>query len=328
MKLHQNEQLFADVIKTAADILAMPQEFIEKDYWICHILQQLSRHEKSGYAVWKGGTALAKAYGLINRFSSDIDIAVLAASMSQNQQKKFVAKISRDSTLDLEEMEIDGQTVKNNRFRKTYHAYKSVISEHNAALAFLGRFVIVEINTYGNPYPFERRSVKSFITDVFEQRGLTKEIEQYDMSPFELNVLDKRRTMCEKIVSLIRFSFENDAIAGLASKIRHFYDLHFMCKDKECKEYLHGEFPKNLMELIVHDKAEFDRPPLWKDSDILTSILFTDFDGAWKVLAPKYKSELGELTYGELPKPDEIANTIKPLIEYVKSIIAQSQCSN
>lgn len=325
MTLHQNESLFADVIKTAADILGMPQEFVEKDYWICHILQQLSRYEKSEYAVWKGGTTLAKAYGLINRFSSDIDIAVLTSTMSQNQQKKFVARISRDSTLDLDEMEMDGQTVKNNRFRKTYHAYKSVISEHNAALAFLGRFVIVEINTYGNPYPFERRSVKSFITEVFEQRGLVKEIEQYDMTPFELNVLDKRRTMCEKIVSLIRFSFEADSITGLSSKIRHFYDLHFMCKDHECREYLNGDFPKNLIELIAHDKAEFDRPPLWKDSDILTSILFTDFDGAWKVLASKYKSELGELTYGKLPTPEEIAASVKPLMEYVKGIIVSSR---
>lgn len=82
MKLHLNRQLFADTIKTSAKLLNMPQEFIEKDYWICQILQRLSRHEKSSYAVWKGGTSLARAYGIINRFSSDVDIAVLTGEMS------------------------------------------------------------------------------------------------------------------------------------------------------------------------------------------------------------------------------------------------------
>ncbi len=321
MNLHEHPQLFADVIKSVAKLLDIPQEFVEKDYWICQILQRLSRHDKSQYAVWKGGTSLAKAYGLINRFSSDVDIAVLTENMSQNQQKKFVARISHDTTVDLIETEMGSETIKNNRFRKTYHTYKSVISEANNSLAFLGRFVIVDIHTYGNPYPFERRIVKSFITEVFERQGLQDAIATYDMNPFELNVLDKRRTMCEKIVSLLRFSFSDNHIEGISSKIRHFYDLHFMSMDEGCREYLKSEFPAHLLELIAHDKAEFDRPSLWKDADLTTSVLFTSFDETWQKLATTYKSELGRLTYGTLPAPDEIANTIRPLMEYVRHIV-------
>lgn len=321
MRLHEKPQLFADVIKSAAKMLDMPQEFVEKDYWICQILQRLSRHEKSQYAVWKGGTSLAKAYGLINRFSSDVDLAVLSETMSQNQQKKFVARIGHDITVDLEETDMGQETIKNNRFRKTYHTYKSAITDSKASLAFLGRFVIVEINTYGNPYPFERRIVRSFITEVFERQGLQDAIATYDMAPFELNVLDKRRTMCEKIVSLLRFSFTENPIEGLSSKIRHFYDLYFMSIDEECKNYLKKEFPTDLIELISHDKAEFDRPPLWKKADIRTSVLFTDFDATWQRLAPIYKSELGRLTYGQLTSPNEIAATISKLMEYVRAIV-------
>lgn len=324
MKLHENPQLFADVIKSAAKLLDMPQEFVEKDYWICQILQRLSRHDKSQYVVWKGGTSLAKAYGLINRFSSDVDVAVLTETMSQNQQKKFIARIGHDTTVDLEETDMGNETIKNNRFRKTFHTYKSAISDVNNSLAFLGCFVIVEINTYGNPYPFERRMVKSFITEVFEQQGLQDTITSYDMAPFELNVLDKRRTMCEKVVSLLRFSFFDNPIEGLSSKIRHFYDLHFMSMDEDCREYLKNEFPSNLMELIAHDKAEFDRPPLWKDADLTTSVLFTSFDETWQKLASTYKSELGRLTYGSLPAPDEIASSISQLMEYVQNIVSES----
>ena len=111
MKLHENPLLFADVIKSAAKILDMPQEFVEKDYWICQILQRLSRHDKSQYAVWKGGTSLAKAYGLINRFSSDVDVAVLTENMSQNQQKKFLARISHDTTVDLDKEQSLSQNI-------------------------------------------------------------------------------------------------------------------------------------------------------------------------------------------------------------------------
>lgn len=321
MTLHDNPQLFADVIKTSAQLLNMPQEFVEKDYWICQILQRLSRHDKAQYAVWKGGTSLAKAYGLIDRFSSDVDIAVLTETMSQNQQKKFVARIGHDTTVDLVETDMGNETIKNNRFRKTYHSYKSVISDVNNALSFLGRFVIVEINTYGNPYPFQRKNVTSFITDVFERQGLHDVIASYDMAAFDLNVLDKRRTMCEKIVSLLRFSFSDNPIEGLASKIRHFYDLHLMCQDEECRKYLRNEFPSNLLELIDHDKAEFDRPTLWKNADLTSSVLLTSFDETWQHLATIYKSELGRLTYGALPAPDEIGSSIRKLMEDVKNIV-------
>lgn len=56
--------------------------------------------------------------------------------MSQNQQKKFVARISRDSTVDLEEIDMGRDTIKNNRFRRTFHAYPSVITESDAGLSF------------------------------------------------------------------------------------------------------------------------------------------------------------------------------------------------
>lgn len=325
MKLHENKELLRQaIIETSAD-LNIPRVFIEKDYWICQILQRLSRHDKSELTVWKGGTSLAKAYRLINRFSSDVDIAILSEQLSQNQQKKLVARIGHDSTIDLSELD-NGNSIKNNRFRKTYHEYDTVLPAAKKSLDFLGRYVIFEINTYGNPYPYEKKVVTPFITEMMQHRGLLEMIRQYDMDPFELNVLDKRRTMCEKIVSLIRFSFENNPIDGLASKIRHFYDLHFMSIDKECHDYLTKDFSKNLIELIVHDKAEFDRPPKWKDADILSSILFTDFDGAWKSLSSKYKSELGELTYGELPKATEIAVSVKTLMEYVRMILFRHHC--
>lgn len=299
----------------------MAPEFIEKDYWICQILQRLSRHPQSERIVWKGGTSLSKAYGLIKRFSSDVDFAVLLEGLSQNQQKKLISKIGKDTTADMVELDMPEGTIKNNRFRKTYHGYSSVLSSRKESLNFLGNHVIVEINTYGNPYPYVRRTISSFITEMMQRRGLNSMIKDWDMEPFELNVLDKRRTLCEKIVSLIRFSFEDDAVTGVASKIRHFYDLYYLIQDDECAKYLKTFFAEDFIALIANDKAEFDRPPKWKEANILSSLLFVDFGSLWKDISGIYNTEIGALSYGIIPTSDDILESLSRLFDEVKNII-------
>lgn len=321
MKLHENKEQLADAIRITSAELGIPQKFVEKDYWICQILQRLSRMPQAERTVWKGGTSLTKGYGIIQRFSSDVDLAIIGEGLSNNQQKKLVLHLGKDTTIDLEETEEFGESIKNSRFRKTYHSYPSVIDRTDTSLDFLGNYVIVEINTYGNPYPFVRQFVKPFITEMMEKRQLEGLIAQLDMAPFELNVLDKRRTMCEKVVSLLRFSFEEDPVAGLTSKVRHFYDLHFLMKDKECHEYLDSSFPVELRELVAHDKAEFDRPPLWKTSDVLQSPLLTSFSEMWKRIAPVYQSEVGALSFGKLPKPEEVSQSMDSLIRIVQKAL-------
>lgn len=323
MKLHHNKDLLANAIQATSQELAMPPEFVEKDYWICQILQCLSRHEQNERIVWKGGTSLSKAYGLIKRFSSDVDFAVLLEGLSRNQQKKLVAKIGKDTTVDFEELDVPESTIKNSRFRKTYHGYVSVIGRRKESLNFLGNHVVVEINTYGNPYPYVRRGIKPFITEMMERHGLGAMIRDLDMEPFELNVLDKRRTLCEKIVSLIRFSFEDDAVAGVASKIRHFYDLYYLMRDRDCEEFCGDQLADDLIGLIAHDKAGFDFPPKWKTSDLQTSPLFVDFDALWKRLAGIYNSEVGALSYGSIPTSAEIYESLSRLFDMVKRIITR-----
>ena len=47
---------------------------IEKDYWVTHTLWAL--HE-TGLDLWfKGGTSLSKGFGLIQRFSEDLDLMI------------------------------------------------------------------------------------------------------------------------------------------------------------------------------------------------------------------------------------------------------------
>lgn len=63
--------------RTAADIQNMPFEIIEKDFWVVWILERLFSLEKVKFHLtFKGGTSLSKVYGLIDRFSEDIDLSI------------------------------------------------------------------------------------------------------------------------------------------------------------------------------------------------------------------------------------------------------------
>lgn len=71
--LHETED-YAVLIEVVAGEMAIDPALVEKDYWIMHVLWGL---QQLGMAFeLKGGTSLSKGYGLIDRFSEDIDILI------------------------------------------------------------------------------------------------------------------------------------------------------------------------------------------------------------------------------------------------------------
>ena len=98
MRLHENQQLFADAIEAAARPvqdggLGIKSIFIEKDYWICRSLSLMAAGDKDNRAIFKGGTSLTKAYGIGARFSEDIDVAIAEAwTLSGNQLKNLIRR--------------------------------------------------------------------------------------------------------------------------------------------------------------------------------------------------------------------------------------------
>ncbi len=67
-----------DVFSIAGQRLDTRPEYIEKDFWVCVVLDALFNRLPGGHArlLFKGGTSLSKGFGLISRFSEDIDIVV------------------------------------------------------------------------------------------------------------------------------------------------------------------------------------------------------------------------------------------------------------
>ena len=118
--LHRHKD-FADLIRTVAEEMGIAPDLVEKDYWIMHCLYGLTQQ---GYSFeLKGGTSLSKGFGIIHRFSEDIDIRIEPAPDAQvfigkNQNKAHHCE-SRKAFYDLED-----DTVKSFIGTEAYHQHK------------------------------------------------------------------------------------------------------------------------------------------------------------------------------------------------------------
>jgi hypothetical protein len=315
MKLHEDKTLFTQLLNFSANTLNIRPEFIEKDYWLTRALQRLAQNPNAEKVVFKGGTSLSKAYRLTNRFSEVIDIAVIDAdSFSGNQLKMLIKRLAKDMASELKEIVIPNVTSKGSRFYKAIYQYQNVVGLTSSVVK-TGQ-LLIEINTYANPYPYIKQEISSFLADYLTAINRQDLIEQYELKPLEINILDKRRTIVEKLVSLVRFSFEEDVQKALAAKIRHFYDLYYLTNDEECAEYINSaDFQKDLSELLIHDQQEFDKPTGWQTKTVKDSPLLKGFPAFWTGLRSTYQLELTPLAFSEIPNEKLIAESFIKIME-------------
>ena len=73
--IHYDKADFADMVSVTSREMGLREAVVEKDFWVCAVLDYLfHRCQWKDAFTFKGGTSLSKVYGLIKRFSEDIDI--------------------------------------------------------------------------------------------------------------------------------------------------------------------------------------------------------------------------------------------------------------
>ncbi len=314
MNLHQDLKLFSNTLRAASQHLGINLEFVEKDYWITLVLSRLANSKYVNDSVFKGGTSLSKGFDLIERFSEDVDIAIINNNeKTGNEIKNIIRTIEKEITSDLNELQIDGVTSKGSRFRKSVFEY--VTTEKGNA----SNKLIVEINSFANPFPFQKLTIQSMVFDFLMKTGNEKYIEQYGLQSFQVNVLSKEQTLLEKTVSLIRFSFEKSTVESISEKIRHFYDLYYLMKNKECIAFVGSDSFKSKFDAILqHDREMFEEPKGWQTKTISESPLVNNFSELWKLLKDKYQTELSALAYRPIPSEKEVEKCFANLISRIK----------
>ena len=214
-------------------------------------------------------------------------------------------------------MDLPGFTSKGSHYHKAYYSYPRAINTLQVGAIKAGQ-LLVEINSFANPYPFQKCKLQSFLTEFLQKTGNENLIEDFDMQPFDVNVLDRRRTLTEKLVSLLRCSLADNYMPELTAKIRHFYDLHFLLNDAETQDYLKSyAFKSDFSNLFVQDQQRFDKPEGWQNKDIMDSPIISDLHSVWSALSNVYAKELPDLAYKDIPTIDSIENSMEQLISYL-----------
>ncbi len=80
---------------------AMRPELVEKDFWVCWMLERLwTLPEIAPHLLFKGGTSLSKCFNLIERFSEDIDIGIAHEILGFAGTREPMAQASRGKQSD------------------------------------------------------------------------------------------------------------------------------------------------------------------------------------------------------------------------------------
>lgn len=94
-RLPENDR--RDLFRAAAQKMRVHEAIVEKDFWVCWILDYLFHdYPSKDHFVFKGGSSLSKAFGAIERFSEDIDLILdwklLGYSPEEPWQKRSATK--------------------------------------------------------------------------------------------------------------------------------------------------------------------------------------------------------------------------------------------
>lgn len=240
------------IFEISAGRLGIVATNVEKDYWVCRILAVMMRTPPfTPKRFFKGGTSLSKGFGLINRFSEDIDVVLARSSLLRGEADPFDPATPFDSRkkkekaqklvfeaarsyvhgamkssierrcsgvrVDIEDVDLRQPTL--------LVWYPSVFPPHNGTEAeYNKRRVKIETGPRGAREPIVERTIVPYIQDDL---GTT-----YDLAVKNVTIIRPARTMLEKVSAIhgmIRRHQSGEAINfGANPSSRHLYDVAMM----------------------------------------------------------------------------------------------------
>ncbi len=319
MKLHEDEKVFRQAIAATAAQLNIPEIFIEKDYWVTFALNAIFHDPIGEETIFKGGTALSKCFGLIDRFSEDIDLVVKHhEGETDNQLKRKIKQVGQAVGSMLPEVEIEGLTRKMGMNRKTAHNYPQVF---HGSFGQVRNVIVLEATWFGYYEPNVSHPLTSYISEMMRNLGQQELMEKFCLQPFQLNVLQPTRTLCEKIMSLVRFSYSDDPLRDLRMKIRHIYDLHKMLEDQKLNSFFNSDaFDELICRVAQDDVQSFKNNNEWLVHHPAEALLFRDVAACWESLKATYTNDFSGLVYGELPDEQRIFESLTGIKERLLEI--------
>ncbi len=233
-----------DYFQETASKKGIPGWTVEKDFWVCWLLGVLFDRSGLGpHLVFKGGTSLSKVYGIINRFSEDIDLSVSPewlgftgpAPASRSGREKWFVKLQGACSEKVIEVQtrLEGISRENLGVREpggTYFAFESDPSTHSPVLLFSypapveggprepRRRVKLEFGSLTDQKPTATHFVTPWVAELFPS--------EFTSPSSQVTALEAERTFWEK-ATLLHAYFHYPEDKPIPPRLaRHMYDIH------------------------------------------------------------------------------------------------------
>ncbi|MDE2078232.1 MAG: nucleotidyl transferase AbiEii/AbiGii toxin family protein [Burkholderiales bacterium] len=240
--LHDRKD-FGDLLAVVADERSLDPILVEKDYWIMHCLWGL-RTQGFNFEL-KGGTSLSKGFGVIHRFSEDIDIRIepptdLDVKTGRNQDKAAhvasrrafydwlaaeikipgIVQVARDEDFDDEKMRSGG-------IRLSYAA-------RTAPLAGVKDGILLELG-FDDTAPNRPVTISSWARDTASARGISV----MDNRAIDVPCYAPTHTFVEKLQTIsTKYRKLGEAQAFPANFLRHYYDVYCLLQLDEIQAFM------------------------------------------------------------------------------------------
>ena len=267
MYLHENREMFKEVIEQVAEDSGRLAVVIEKDYYVTMILRLLS--QKLSNVVFKGGTSLSKGFKAINRFSEDIDIT-FDEHIGEARRKKLKSEVLKGVSEELG-MPISNwnETQSDRDYNAYYFTYESVWGiEDDRMLSS----VKLETALGSYAFPTEMVSIGSYIGDYFVKRDRLDLAEKYMLDAFDMKLQSIERTYIDKIFALCDYY-----VQGKSKRYsRHLYDIYKLTGKIDVENAL-----VNLYDEIREHRQKMRNCPSSEDgvniSELINAFCYDDF---------------------------------------------------
>ena len=299
MLLHNNKELFEQIILQISDNTGIRPDIVEKDYFVTILLKDLT--VALPHLVFKGGTSLSKCYKAINRFSEDIDISLEENCSSQSQRQKVKESLIKScESLKLEILNL-AKTKSKRDFNRYVIDYPSNFSQHN-----IKKYLFIESSFFLKSFPTEIREATSILYDFLFTNGFFKIIEDYELNPYKIRVLSMERTFIDKVFALCDYY-----ISGrIQEHSRHLYDIYKLYPLIE-----KGNFLVSLISDTRRVRQGKSFCPSAEQGQDINDLLS-------KILSEKtYKSDYELITKDLLFESVSYDKTVETLLEIIKSEI-------
>ncbi|SDM59902.1 nucleotidyl transferase AbiEii/AbiGii toxin family protein [Lachnospira pectinoschiza] len=204
------KEQWKEIIETVAAEEHRTTQMVEKDTIQSMILSGISQSDLP--FVFKGGTSLSKAYGLIDRFSEDIDLSMnrKPTEGEKKQTKNLILSLAEDL----------GLILTNPEDIQSRYSYNKYVFKYESFFSEIPLELIIETSFYQDVYPAETHDVYSFVGRFCEKNGITLPI-PFDEAKISMQVQSLERTFIDKVFAVCDYRIQN----MMDRDSRHLYDI-------------------------------------------------------------------------------------------------------